>query len=123
MGKFVVAQAKTGIKFNLLDDKGDILASSQIYKTLKTALAGVDSVKANTAEAPIEDQTAEGYKAEKCPKFEVYADKAGKPRFRLKAKNGQIIAVGEGYESMKACLDEIAAIKANAPEAAVEQEA
>jgi len=32
--------------------------------------------------------------------FEVYKDKAGKFRFRLKASNGQIVASGEAYESM-----------------------
>jgi len=32
--------------------------------------------------------------------FEVYKDKAGKFRFRLKAGNGQIVASGEAYESM-----------------------
>jgi uncharacterized protein len=32
-------------------------------------------------------------------KFEVYQDRAGKFRFRLKAANGEIVASGEGYES------------------------
>jgi len=31
--------------------------------------------------------------------FEVYEDKAGKYRFRLKAANGQVVATGEAYES------------------------
>jgi len=31
------------------------------------------------------------------PTFEIYKDKAGEWRFRLKAKNGQVVAVGEGY--------------------------
>jgi uncharacterized protein YegP (UPF0339 family) len=35
-------------------------------------------------------------------KFEVYKDRAGKFRFRLKASNGQIVASGEGYESKAA---------------------
>ena len=35
-------------------------------------------------------------------KFELYADKAGKYRFRLKAGNGEIIAVSEAYESKAA---------------------
>lgn len=35
-------------------------------------------------------------------KFEVYEDKAGKHRFRLKAGNGEIVAVGEAYESRTA---------------------
>lgn len=50
-------------------------------------------------------------------KFEVYQDKAGKFRFRLKAGNGQIIAVGEAYESKKACMNGIASIRKNAPDA------
>ena len=35
-------------------------------------------------------------------KFELYQDKAGKYRFRLKSSNGQVIAVGEAYESKAA---------------------
>jgi hypothetical protein len=35
-------------------------------------------------------------------KFEVYIDKAGKHRFRLKASNGEIVASGEAYESKAA---------------------
>ncbi|MBO4789668.1 MAG: DUF1508 domain-containing protein [Oxalobacter sp.] len=49
--------------------------------------------------AAVENQTVEGYTAEKHPKFEVYTDKAGEFRFRLKATNGQIIAVSEGYKA------------------------
>ena len=52
-------------------------------------------------------------------KFEIYTDKAGEFRFRLKAANGQVIAVGEGYKSKDACLNGIESIKKNAPEAAV----
>jgi hypothetical protein len=33
-------------------------------------------------------------------KFEVYKDRAGKFRFRLKASNGQVVATGEAYESL-----------------------
>lgn len=50
-------------------------------------------------------------------KFEVYKDVQGKHRFRLKAGNGQIIAVGEAYESMAACLGGIESIRKNAPTA------
>ncbi|HEY3868423.1 MAG TPA: YegP family protein [Actinocrinis sp.] len=52
-------------------------------------------------------------------KFEVYMDAKGKYRFRLKAGNGQIIAVGEAYESMAACTGGIDSIRANAPGAAL----
>ncbi|MEU8139798.1 YegP family protein [Streptodolium elevatio] len=52
-------------------------------------------------------------------KFEVYEDNAGKHRFRLKAANGEIIAVGEGYATKNACLNGIESIKKNAADAAV----
>ena len=50
-------------------------------------------------------------------KFEVYKDAAGKFRFRLKASNGQIIAVGEAYESMASCMNGVESIRKHAPAA------
>jgi uncharacterized protein YegP (UPF0339 family) len=35
-------------------------------------------------------------------KFEVYEDRSGKFRFRLKASNGQIVASGEAYDTKAA---------------------
>ena len=52
-------------------------------------------------------------------KFEIYHDKAKKFRFRLVAPNGEIIAVGEAYESRASCLNGIRSIQKNAPIAAV----
>ncbi|HEV8556850.1 MAG TPA: YegP family protein [Actinophytocola sp.] len=52
-------------------------------------------------------------------KFELYNDAQGKFRFRLKAGNGEIIAVGEAYESKASAINGIESIKKNAPEAAV----
>lgn len=46
-------------------------------------------------------------------KFEVYKDKLGKFRFRLKAINGQTILTGEGYNSKNSCVDGIESIKKN----------
>jgi uncharacterized protein YegP (UPF0339 family) len=53
------------------------------------------------------------------PVFEWYKDKAGKYRFRLKAANGEIIAVSEGYASKEGCVDGIESVKKNAPLAKV----
>jgi uncharacterized protein YegP (UPF0339 family) len=50
-------------------------------------------------------------------KFELYTDAAGKFRFRLKAGNGEIIAVGEAYESKAGALNGIESIKKNAADA------
>ncbi|MBN9196447.1 MAG: YegP family protein [Microbacterium sp.] len=52
-------------------------------------------------------------------KFELYTDKAGEGRFRLKASNGQVIATGEGYSSKAGALNGIESIKTNAPGAEV----
>lgn len=50
-------------------------------------------------------------------KFELYKDKQGKFRFRLKAGNGEIIAVGEAYESKASALNGIDSIRRNAADA------
>ena len=55
------------------------------------------------------------------PKFELYTDKAGEFRFRLKARNGEIIAVSEGYKAKASCLNGIDSVRRNAPDAAVEK--
>lgn len=55
-------------------------------------------------------------------KFELYSDKAGKFRFRLKAGNGQVIAVGEAYESKKSALNGIESIRKNAPDASLDDQ-
>ncbi|HET8767738.1 YegP family protein [Phycicoccus sp. M110.8] len=52
-------------------------------------------------------------------KFELYQDKSGNWRFRLKAGNGQVIAVGEAYESKAAAQNGIESVQKNAPGASV----
>ena len=52
-------------------------------------------------------------------KFELYKDKSGKFRFRLKAGNGEIIAVGEAYESKAGAKNGVESVKKNASDAAV----
>jgi uncharacterized protein YegP (UPF0339 family) len=47
-------------------------------------------------------------------KFELYKDSSGRFRFRLKAGNGQIIAVGEAYESKASALNGIESVRKNA---------
>jgi uncharacterized protein len=47
------------------------------------------------------------------PKFEVYKDLAGKTRFRLKADDNQIVAVGEACEKHASCLKGIHSVQRN----------
>ena len=74
-------------------------------------------MRKNAVEANLEDQTVEDVVKVTHPKFEMYTDKAGEFRFRLKAKNGEIIAVSEGYKSKASCLNGIESVRKNAPEA------
>ena len=117
MGKFVIRKTNTGIKFDLKAGNGEVIATSEVYTTEESCRKGVASVQKNAPVAAVEDQTVEGFAAEKHPKFEVYTDKAGEFRFRLKATNGQIIAVSEGYKAKASCLNGVESVKKNAPEA------
>ena len=123
MGKFAIKQtANGGLRFNLKAGNSEIIATSQVYKSLASCKKGIASVQKNAPVAPIENQTVENYTAEKWPKFEVYADKAGEFRFRLKASNGQIIAVSEGYKALKSCMNGIASVKKNAVDSPIVME-
>ncbi|MAK62732.1 MAG: hypothetical protein CMK09_17315 [Ponticaulis sp.] len=51
-------------------------------------------------------------------KFELYQDKAGEYRFRLKAGNGENILASEGYKAKASCVNGIESVKKNAPEEA-----
>lgn len=52
-------------------------------------------------------------------KFEVYQDKAGKFRFRLKAGNGEVVAGGEAYESKAGAVNGTEAVQRAAAGATV----
>lgn len=122
MGKFVVRETGTGIKFDLKAGNGEVIATSEVYSAEASCMNGIESVKKNAPVAVVEDQTVEGYATEKNPKFEVYQDKAGEYRFRLKATNGQVIATGEGYKAKASCMNGVESVKKNAPDAEVEKQ-
>lgn len=116
MGKFVVRTVKTGIMFNLKAGNGEVIATSEVYNSKAACLKGIASVVKNAPIAALENQTVEGFAKEKCPKFEVYTDKAGEFRFRLKATNGQIVAVSESYKALNSCLNGVESVRKNAAE-------
>lgn len=122
MGKFVMRKTNTGVKFDLKAGNGEVIATSEVYSSDAACKNGIDSVQKNAPTAPVENQTVEGYAVEKNPKFEVYTDKAGEFRFRLKASNGQIIAVSEGYKAMAGCMNGIESVKKNAVDAPTVEE-
>lgn len=122
MGKFVMRKTNTGIKFDLKAGNGQVIATSEVYTTAAACKNGIASVQKNGPVAGVEDQTEEGFATVKNPKFEIYKDKAGEFRFRLKATNGQVIAVSEGYTTMASCENGIESVRKNAADAEIVEE-
>ncbi|MBQ7521106.1 MAG: YegP family protein [Clostridia bacterium] len=117
MGYFVFKKTNTGVKFDLVAGNHEIIATSEVYKTESSCKKGIASVRRNAPIANLEDKTVEPVVTARCPKYEVYTDKGGEFRFRLKATNGQIIAVSEGYTSKTSCLNGIESVRKNAADA------
>ena len=118
MGKFVMKTNEKGSRFVLKAGNGEIIGVSETYSSESACKNGVESVRKSAAAAGLEDQTVEGSSC-KNPKFEVYKDKAGEFRFRLKAANGEIIGKSEGYKAKASAKKGIASIAKNAPDAPV----
>ncbi len=117
-GKFVIITAKNGeFTFNLKASNGEVvLTASETYPNMGTCENGIASVKKNSG-VHIEDQTREEKQTN--PKYELYKDKAGEFRFRLKAANGEIIGKSESYKAKASAKKGIASIAKNAPDAPI----
>ena len=120
MGKFIIKQNNYGYTFNLKAENGEIIATSgEVLNTLPTCKNSIESVITNAPIAELEDQTVEGYQEKKCPKFEIYLDKIGEYRFRLKARNGEPILASEGYTAKSGCKNGIESVRQNVVAATV----
>ena len=122
MGKFVIRAVNSGIKFDLKATNGQVILTSEVYTTKAACRNGVESIMKNAPVANVEDQTVEGFETVTHPKFEMYQDKVGEFRFRLKARNGEIIGVSEGYTSKANCVNGVESVKKNAAEAEIVEE-
>ena len=120
--KFVIREIDKGFIFDLKAVNGEIILSSEVYSSLAACKNGIESVRTNAPNANVEDQTIEGFATEKNPKFEIYVYKNGDYRFRLNAKNGQVIGTGERYKSKTGCQHGIESIKKNSAEAIIVEE-
>lgn len=121
MSKFVISKAKNGVMFNLVASNGEKVATSEVYTTKTACKKGIASVQKN-AGVSIENQTEKDFKVLKGAKFEIYKDKRGEYRFRMKAMNAKIIATSQGYSSMQACMNGIKSIKTSAKSATIVDE-
>ena len=111
-GKFEVKRTSDRrYMFNVRAGNTQVIASSQIYASMAACRNGIESVGKNAPIAPVEDQTLSSVNEEKCPKFQIYFDKAGKYRFNLIAANGQnILACTQGYTQKSSCKNGIQSV-------------
>ena len=119
MSRFIIRAVNSGFKFDLNAPNGQAIATSEVYDSKAACLKGVESVRKIAATAKLEDQTASDNRSLSHPKYELYQDKSGAFRFRLKSRNGKIVAISEGYSTKAACENGIDSIRKNAPDAEV----
>ncbi|EMA60193.1 HVO_2922 family protein [Halorubrum lipolyticum] len=112
-------------RWRLIHENGNVLADSgEGYSSRSKARQGLDSVRSNAADAALEavgDDGASG-DADGSPNatFELYEDAAEEYRWRLRHRNGNIIAdSGEGYGSESGARDAIGRVREYSPEADV----
>lgn len=122
MGKFVIRRTATGVKFDLKAANGQTVAASEVYASEAACRRGIESVRRTAGNAKLEDRTAGTAEKVTNPKFELYQDKTGEYRFRLKARNGEVIAVSEGYSARTSCLNGVDSVRKNAPGAEIAEE-
>lgn len=115
-GQFAIKRAGDGrYMFNVHAGNTQVIASSQMYASMAACRNGINSVGVNAPIAAVEDQTLASVNEEKCPKFQIYFDKAGKYRFNLLAANGQnILACTQGYTQKSSCKNGIKSVINNA---------
>jgi hypothetical protein len=104
-GKFELKTAKNGkFFFNLKASNGQIILSSEMYETKKSAENGIASVKKNAGNDA-------RYERKKSNKGEAY--------FVLKGGNGEQVGKSEGYSSARGMENGIKSVQKNAPDAAI----
>ena len=104
-GKFECYKDKAGeFRFRLKAGNGEIILSSEGYKSKASCDNGIASVEKNCLD-------------EQC--FDKKQTDSGKYRFNLKSTNGQVIGTSQSYESESGCNNGIASVRKNAPDAAV----
>ena len=115
-GMFEIKRTNNGgYMFNVRAGNTQVVASSQTYTTMAACRNGINSVGINAPIAAIEDQTLATVNEEKCPKFQIYLDKAGEFRFKLLASNGQnVLACSQGYTRKSSCQNGIKSVINNA---------
>ncbi|SMO56906.1 YegP family protein [Halorubrum cibi] len=124
-------------RWRLIHENGNVMADSgQGYSSRSKTRQGLESVRSNVATADLDDLDGEAGGGEEADDgdetvgeagsgdggakatFELYEDAAGEFRWRLRHRNGNVIAdSGEGYASKGGAEDAIGRVREYAPDA------
>ena len=106
--KFEITKTEKGeFHFKLVNTDGKTLLRSEGYNAKSSCTNGVESVRKNAGNDK---------------HFEVKAASDGRPYFNPKASNGQVIGTSPMFSDATACQAAIAATKAGAADAAVDDQ-
>lgn len=121
-GKFIIKKTpKEFFRFSLIAANSKTVLTSKNYSTRANCIAGMETIKKN-AGSEIEDQTLQKHVEKKCPKFEIYLDKASLYRYRMIAANGMNVAISEdGYATKTGCINGTKAISRAAVGAVIDE--
>ena len=86
--KFELKATRKGLHFNLKAPNGKYVLTSETYETKRAALAGIDSVRKNSANALA---------------YEIRHSQKAEPYFVLLAKNKAVIGRSQMYKTGKGC--------------------
>ncbi len=105
MGTFAITERTNGeFQFNLKAGNGQTILASEGYSSKASCENGIESVRTNSQDDA---------------RFDRKTSANGKHFFNLKASNGQVIGSSEMYESASSRENGIESVKANAPDAKV----
>lgn len=119
-GRYEITKNSDGTCFfRLLTISGKPVVHSGIYNGIAVCKKGIASLRINS-DAPIDDKTEKKGDTEKelkCPKIEIYSEKNsagngyGSFNFAVRARNGTVIACGEGYGTKNRCLEAVQSLR------------
>ncbi len=98
-GSFELKRSKDQFMWNLKSGNGQIVLTSERYKTRRSAEAGIASVKKNCSRDACYDRKTTA---------------SGKYRFNLLSTNGQVVGSSQNYASASGRNNGIASVKKNA---------
>jgi uncharacterized protein YegP (UPF0339 family) len=106
-GSYQLKKSGDQFMFNLKATNGQVILTSERYKSKQAAQDGIESVRKNSADDK---------------RFERLQAKDGSPYFNLTATNGQTIGRSEMYKSVASRDAGIESVKKNGPGATLKDE-